>query len=137
MNELKPFYVKLLLFALVAGTAYYASTPVRPAILTHNWFPYILGMFALLTALFHAGLVNAGKKNNQAFVRYYMGATTGKLLFYMMIIVFYALLIDVNTRSFIILFFLLYLLFTAFEVSYAYKKLSAMKTKSDKDNQIP
>ncbi len=92
----------------------------------------MLLMFFGLTAAFHYGLVRSGNKGNSAFVRYYMGATTLKLFFYMGVIIVYALFGGDNIRGFIMLFFILYLLYTSFEVSYVYRKLSGMKSVSDK-----
>jgi len=127
MNELRPFYAKLALYTTLIGLVYYVSGSVRPSILTHNWFPFMVILFAGLTALFHVGLVRSGKKGNQVFVRYYMGATTFKLFLLMAVIIVYAFFIELDTRSFIIIFFLLYVIYTSFEVSYVYSKLSSMK----------
>ena len=111
---------------------YYGLEVVRPLILSHSLFPYILAMFVVFTTLFHVGLVRAGKISDQAFVRYYMGATTGKLFFYMAVIISYALYFETDIPSFILLFFMLYVFFTSFEVAYVYRKLTSMKAKSSK-----
>ena len=127
MNELRPFYTKLALYTALIGLLYYVSGSLRPALLTHDTFPLLLFLFAVLTAGFHVVLVSAGRKSNQAFIRYYMGATTFKLFFLMLVIIIYAFFIELDTRSFIIIFFLLYVIYTSFEVSYVYRKLSSMK----------
>ncbi len=126
-QDLKTFYIKLSLFTLVVGLVYYGLRQLGFTLLDHQAFPYILIFFALTTAIFHLGLVRAEARGNQLFVRFYMGATTAKLLLYMIVIVTYAFLIDIDTRLFLINFFLLYLLYTSFEVSFVYRKLTAMK----------
>jgi hypothetical protein len=135
MNELRPFYIKLALYTALIGLVYYASGSVRPSILTHEWFPFMVILFAVLTAMFHVGLVRAGSKGNQAFIRYYMAATTFKLFILMSVIIVYAFFIELDTRSFIIIFFLLYVIYTSFEVSYVYRKLSSMK--ASQQDKVP
>lgn len=78
-----------------------------------TWF--IFGYFVLLTAAFHYGLLMASKGNAQQFVRYYMGATTFKLLLHLGVIIVYCLLNRNDAVRFIISFSLFYLAFTVFE----------------------
>ena len=133
-QDLRTFYLRLCLFTLVVGLVYYGLRQLGFSLLYHQAFPYILIFFAVTTAIFHLGLVKAESRGNQPFVRFYMGATTAKLLLYMVVIVIYAFLIDAGTRSFLINFFLLYLLYTSFEVSFVYRKLSAMKQAGKSDS---
>jgi L-asparagine transporter-like permease len=134
-QDLRTFYLRLSLFTIVVALVYYGIRQLGFTLLDHPAFPFVLVFFALTTAGFHLGLVKAEARGNQQFVRFYMGATTAKLLLYMVVIVIYAFLVDENTRIFLIDFFLLYLLYTSFEVSFVYRKLTAMKQAGKSDNR--
>ena len=82
----------------------------------------VLGYFILVTTIFHAGLVYYSKGRPQVFIRYYMATTTFKLLLHMGIIVIYALFNKEDAIRFISSFLIFYIIFTAFEVSVAWKQ---------------
>jgi hypothetical protein len=82
---------------------------------------WLLVFFGLITFLFHWGITRATQSRPQVFVRYYMGATTLKLMLNLVIIVVYALLHRDLAVSFIITFMIFYFLFTVFEVIFTWK----------------
>lgn len=75
----------------------------------------ILAYFVLLTTGFHYGLIIASKGNPQQFVRYYMGATSFKLLIHLVVLIIYCLFHRNEAVRFIISFALFYFVFTVFE----------------------
>jgi hypothetical protein len=82
----------------------------------------LLVYFVLLTLLFHVGLVQTSKGRPQVFIRYYMASTTFKLLLHMGVIVIYAIFNKEDAIRFITSFLVFYIIFTAFEVSVAWKQ---------------
>lgn len=75
----------------------------------------ILAYFILLTCVFHYGLLISSKGNPQQFVRYYMGATSFKLLIHLVVLIIYCLFHRSEAVRFIISFALFYFVFTVFE----------------------
>jgi hypothetical protein len=80
-----------------------------------TWMIYLY--FIVITILFHFGIVKTTQSRPQVFIRYYMGATTIKLLLHLGIIVFYSMMHKESASRFIITFMIMYLLFTVFEVA--------------------
>lgn len=127
MNAKDGFILKLGLYSFFIGVVMFFIEPVLPE---KTQFPnhYFIHMFIILvTFLFHIGLINAGKKNDAAFIRFFMGATGAKLFIFMSIMLVYGLLNKDGAFGFILHFFVYYLLYTAFEVAIVYNKFSGMK----------
>ncbi len=82
----------------------------------------ILGYFSIVSFSFHYGLVKSSVGKPQNFIRYYMAATTFKLLIHLGVILIYAMTHKANAISFIISFMVAYAIFTAFEVVTAMKQ---------------
>lgn len=87
----------------------------------HHW--WVVALFAIITFLFHIGLVKARKRNGAFFVKFYMGFSALKLMLLLLIIISYALINRASAGSFIAHFFTAYLFFTAFEVWQSYSML--------------
>jgi hypothetical protein len=79
--------------------------------------------FAVTTLIFHYGIVLTTKSRPQVFIRYYMAATTFKLLLHLIIIVLFAITYKELATRFIITFMIMYLLFTVFEVAVVWLKI--------------
>ena len=82
----------------------------------------ILIYFAVISFVFHYGLVRSSVGRPQNFIRYYMAATTIKLFIHLGVILAYALTHKSNAIPFIISFMVAYAVFTAFEVVTAMKQ---------------
>jgi hypothetical protein len=97
---------------------FYDKIPVelRPT----TWL--ILGYFTLVTVLFHQGIISATRARPEVFVRFYMASTVFKLLLHLIVIISYAILNHDNARFFIIIFMIMYFIFTIFEVYYVTRK---------------
>ena len=105
------YLVTLVIFTLVLAGVLYGVQSSRP-----EWVGVVVvdaGIFFLLTAAFHWGLVAASKGNPQAFIRYYMGATSFKLLIHLGVLVGpYAFFTGEHVVRFIVTFLFGYVLFT-------------------------
>lgn len=85
----------------------------------------ILAYFSVLSFSFHYGLVKSSTGRPQNFIRYYMAATTFKLLIHLGVILVYSMTHKEKAIPFIISFMIAYALFTTFEV------LTAMRRKRE------
>jgi hypothetical protein len=82
--------------------------------------PVLPGLFVFFfsaTGVVHYILLRISVKRPNSFINYFMLLTFGKLMFYLTIILIYALVKRDEAVSFILSFAVLYLLFTAFEVT--------------------
>jgi hypothetical protein len=86
----------------------------------HSWL--IFFYFILGTSVFHLGLLRSSMGKPQGFVRYYMGATTLKLMVHVVFILLFCLFNRDEAVRFIVTFLIFYLLYTVFEVAFAATK---------------
>src|SRR4051812_28237676 len=107
-------FIKLLaVFAMLSCLLLIALSKTTLYIDSVTWA--IFGYFTLLTAGFHYGLTKAAKGRPQQFVRYYMGATSFKLLIHVIVLIIYCIFHRNDAVRFIITFAVCYLAFTVFE----------------------
>jgi hypothetical protein len=116
------FLKAIFIFSIIVGVATFGMSVILPGgnIKIITWI--ILGYFILLTIVFHYGLLSSSKGKPQAFIRYYMGATTFKLFIHIIVILVYCLLNRDRAVPFIVTFLIYYLLYTGFETIYSVKK---------------
>jgi cation transporter-like permease len=76
----------------------------------------LFGYFSIITSGFHIGLLKATADRPPVFIRYFMATTTLKLLLHLAVIVFYSFMNRSHAVPFIVVFMILYGLFTVFEV---------------------
>jgi hypothetical protein len=124
-NSLRPFVFKLSAYTLVIFLFYFFLKEVIPAKFYFDKAPYLLLFFFVVTLVFHAGLLNKAKISYRNMVTYYMMATAVKLLLFLGIIIGYGLLKTGRSVAFISNFFVLYVLFTVFEVTVAYNQFKS------------
>jgi hypothetical protein len=86
-----------------------------------TWQIYLY--FTILTILFHYGIVMSTRSRPQVFVRYYMAATTIKLLLNLGIIVVYSVLHRDMAVRFIITFMIMYFIFSIFEMIFVMRDI--------------
>lgn len=116
MAFIRSFFIQLIAFSVFAGGILllwqqYASERFQ----THlAW--YLLGFFIVVTALIHIVLMKAADENPKKFIIWFMAITGVKLFTYLIIIMIYGLLKGSEALGFVILFLVLYLLYSAFEV---------------------
>ncbi len=125
MQTESKFWIRLFFFSLAVGVLFYTITPILPERIRFGSFWAIQLVMILITIAFHLGLMRAGRAGDQAFVRFFMGATGLKMLVFMVLLIGYSMLNKATAVPFIVNFFLFYLLYTVFEVSLVYKKFSS------------
>ena len=85
----------------------------------------LLAYFTILTLIFHLGIIRSAKGDAAAagknFIRYYMAATTFKLLIHLTVILAFSVTHKSIAIPFIISFMVFYAIFTIFEVGMAMK----------------
>lgn len=130
MQTESKFWIRLFFFSLTVGVLFYTVTPLLPERIRFSSFWAIQLIMIAITIVFHLGLMRAGRSGDQAFVRFFMGATGLKMLVFMVLLIGYSMLNKATAVPFIVNFFLFYLLYTVFEVSLVYKKFSSSSTTS-------
>ncbi len=96
-------------------------------------FPFLILFFVMVTIGVHLFLTKAGKRTIRQFSTFYMGSVTAKLFIYLIFLVAYALTHKEQAISFILTFFILYVLFTFFET---YSLISSLnKQQASKEQQ--
>lgn len=121
MNLLKNFTLSLIVFSVIIATLFYFIEPYFTGKSSFPQFWIIQAIMILVTMLFHLGLQRSVKAGGQASIRYFMGATSVKLLVFMMIMIIFGLLNKDKAFGFILHFFIFYLFYTVYEVAIAYK----------------
>lgn len=116
MPSIRSFSLKLFIFsfftvALLYLWKLYASERFQSDLMLPLWLFFVISTF-----LIHYILVKVSEKDPKRFVGYYMGITAMKLFGYLIIIVIYALLKREAALGFTLLFLVLYLLYSGFEV---------------------
>jgi uncharacterized membrane protein YfcA len=79
-------------------------------------FPFLLAFFALVTLVFHMIIERSFRKNPEKFSYVFMGLSAGKLVAILVMIVIYLIIRRETVIPFLVGTFLLYLVFTLFEV---------------------
>lgn len=130
--NLQTFLRKLLIFTIIVGVAGYGIVQLIPAEYVTPTLPFLLTFFFAVTILVHYTLMQVSKKRTLQFSNYFMLVTFGKLIFFLTIILVYFLLNREDALPFAIAFFILYILFTVFEVV---QSLTLAKTKPEKQEE--
>lgn len=119
------FTVRLIIYSLVVFALFYFTEELLPERFAFDAFWQIQIFMIAVALVSHAGLEKAGKKSNQHFIRQFMATTGLKLFLYMIVMVGYAVLNRESAVGFIVHFFMMYVLYTVFEIAFIYKRLSA------------
>ena len=110
----------LIFIVSLAAVIFLSSYKLTQQQVNITWMIFIY--FCVITLLFHIGIVKTTNSRPQVFIRYYMGATTMKLLLHLGIIILYAFLNRPTATFFIVVFMIMYLLFTVFEVRAVWRR---------------
>ncbi len=129
MNPFVNFLIRLMLYSLVIGLLFFFAEPYLPAKVAFPGYWWIQLIIICVTIGFHYGLTRSVKAGGQTFIRYFMGATSLKLMVFMMVMIVYGLLNKESAFGFILHFFIFYLFYTIFEVAVAYKYFGPARTK--------
>ena len=124
------FLKKLLIYTIVLAAAGFLIVYFLPEKFISPALPYLFLFFFSVTLIVHLILLKVSQKKTSGFINFFMLLTFGKLLFFLTIIILYALFNRSDAVRFIISFFILYVFYTAFEVV-----LSLSHTKPKKDEE--
>jgi hypothetical protein len=115
-KKFKIFILRLTILTLGLGILGLLLHRFLPEGTISGTIPYLLALFYIITAVVHYILLRISTMNPRKFVGYFMLATFLKLLNYLVVIVVYVLTVKEGIFSFILTFFILYIIYTAFEV---------------------
>ena len=111
------FLKKLLLFTVLIALAGYFFTFLVPENYITPTLPLLFVFFFAATLVVHYILLKVSEKKTPGFINLFMLVTFSKLIFFLTIILVYALIYRNDAVQFIVAFFILYVCFTTFEVT--------------------
>lgn len=118
----KGFLIYLIIYTIVLAAAGYLVSLRIPEKHLTPVLAWIYVFFFAVTILVHIALKRIAARGIRTFVNYFMLLTMGKILFYLTIVLLYALLNKDDAVPFILAFFILYVFFTGFEVVMSLRK---------------
>jgi heme A synthase len=120
--EPKTFYTQLLVLSLVvAAVVFFLNrVPKLQADAPLSWLSLFL-FIALSALMFFIGKRTAKSENKNDFTNVVLGFTIGKMFLSIMVIYAYMMLMEPEGKFFIIPFFIVYFMFTAFETYFMMK----------------
>lgn len=122
MNQkLSVFTKQLLIVATITGLAVIALMFTIPAHYISPALPYLLIFFTASTLISYYFVQKKMQASSSGFVTAFMANSIIRLLLYLMVIVAYAFTNKADAVNFIISFFVLYIIFTAFEAVFFLK----------------
>jgi uncharacterized membrane protein HdeD (DUF308 family) len=128
------FLIKLIFISIiisVAGTLIFTYMPwQQPRV-----FYFIVLFFFIISASTHWWLTVKLKSNIRRFPAYFMGSTSIKLFSSLIFILLYAIKNPSEAKVFLITFFLIYLIFTAFETTAILSFSSKLDNKTDENEK--
>lgn len=115
-NEVRKFLKSLLILASIVGILVIGVVYILPSEHVSLALPYIL-IFHVLASLVSFVIINKKlQQEPKKFVNVYLGVTTVKLMLYLAILLIYSFNFLHDAVNFIISFFVMYVIFTFFEV---------------------
>ncbi|MBU8892615.1 MAG: hypothetical protein KOO66_07535 [Bacteroidales bacterium] len=116
MQALKKFIIREIVFASILGVIAYIlfQTILEEYYLPIFWI--LFGLITVFTAVFHFSVLQVSEKEPSKFSSRFMMVSGIKMIIYLIIIVFYAFSFPEKAKIFLISFFILYSLYTVFEV---------------------
>lgn len=109
------FIKKLVIFTLIIGIISFTVGSFVPKQFMTPSLPYLLIFFFAVTAFTFYLALNAFIQKTSRFANFFMISVFAKMLLYVLIIIIYAFINISDIISFIITFFIFYILFTSFE----------------------
>jgi hypothetical protein len=111
------FIIRLTILSLGLGLIAYILGRLLPDGMVPHALPYLFLLFYVTGAMVHYVLLRITALNPRKFVSYFMLATFFKLMNYLIVIVVYTIYAKEGILSFILSFFILYIIYTVFEVA--------------------
>lgn len=116
MQALKKFIIREIVFAAILAIVAYVlfQTILKDYYLPVFWI--LFGVISIITAIFHYSVLQVGNKELSKFSSKFMMFAGIKMIIYLFIIVLFVFSFPDKAKFFLISFFILYLLYTVFEV---------------------
>lgn len=115
-NEVRKFMKSLLILASIVGIVVIGAIYMLPPEHVSLALPYIL-LFHVVSTLISFIVINKKiQQDPRKFINVYLGVTTVKLMLYIAILLIYSFNFLHDAVNFIISFFVMYVIFTFFEV---------------------
>jgi len=115
-NHLKKFISRGIIISLILFIAgFFLFITILKEYFSFS-FPVLLLVIFLITVLFHRYLIRSACESNRKFPAKFLGATGIKMGLYMILIILYILFDRENAVPFLLVFMIIYLTFTIFEV---------------------
>jgi hypothetical protein len=111
------FILRLTLLSLLLGLIAFGLNRLLPVGIISPALPWLFLLFYVIGAAVHFVLLRITAMNPRKFVSYFMLATFFKLMNYLIVILVYIFYVREGILSFIISFFILYIIYTVFEVA--------------------
>ena len=118
----KTFYLQLTIVSILTAALLFFLNR-HPKIMSYQDFSWIsLAVFIALSILmYNFGQTSAKSENKNNFTNTVLGFTVGKLFLAIIVIVSYNVLMEPSSKFFIVPFFVVYFIFTAFETYFMMK----------------
>jgi len=129
------FIKKLFLFTIILAIPGTGAIYLLPAKYVSPSIPFLYVFFFAATMLVHYVLLQVSVKKAGSFINYFMLMTFGKLIFFLSIVMVYALIRREDAAQFIIAFFILYMFFTVFEVIQSLSLTKAIRHSAQEDRK--
>lgn len=129
------FLKKLLAFTILIAISGTIITQFIPENFITPTLPFLYVFFFAATLMVHYMLLKISEKRSPGFINFFMLVTFGKLIFFLTIILVYAFLYRNDAVQFILTFFILYVCFTAFEVTLTLSH-NKHKTKAETNTEV-
>lgn len=120
--KLRIFTKQLFILAIITGIVITGSIQIFPTDYISPTLPFLLVFFTAATLLSFYFIQKKLEASPTRFVTAFMAISMIRLMLYLAIIVVYALTNRPDSVNFIISFFILYVIFNAFEVSFFLRK---------------
>ncbi len=116
MRAFRNFIIREFVFSAILGLIAFVlfQTILKEYYLPVFWI--LFGIITVFTAVFHYSVLLVSEKETSKFTSKFMIVSGIKMIIYLIIIVYYAFSFPDKARIFLISFFVLYLLYTVFEV---------------------
>jgi hypothetical protein len=124
-GKLKHFFIRLVVFSICLGLIAWALGLILPEGALPQALPWLFALFFGVSLLVHWIVLRISELKPTRFVSYFMLATFGKLLIYIIAVLAYVFTRKEGLLPFIIAFFLLYIFYTVFEVASILKQTHA------------
>jgi len=118
MTAFKKFFLQEVILTIFIGifSLILFQTILKPYYIPVFWM--LLGIISVLTGIFHYSLLQIQDKQGSKFTNRFMTFSGVKMMIYLTLITSYSFLNPAKAASFLISFFVLYILFTAFEITH-------------------